>query len=66
MKSHRDIDCLFLNAGIQNVYDLSDPATFDLERFQNEVHVNYISPVALVHAFLPIFKEKNTPTIIIL
>lgn len=66
MNSHPDIDCLFLNAGTQSVYDLSDPATFDLDRFQEEVHVNYISLVALVHAFVPIFKEKDTPTSIIL
>jgi short-subunit dehydrogenase involved in D-alanine esterification of teichoic acids len=65
MKSYPGIDCLFLNAGIQNAYDLSDPASFDLERFQNETHVNYISLVALVHAFLPVFREKDTPTSII-
>lgn len=66
MKSHPGIDCLFLNAGTQSVYDLSDPARFDMERFQNEVHVNYISLVALAHAFVPIFKQRDTPTSVIL
>lgn len=66
MKSHPDIDCLFLNAGTQNVYDLSDPASFDMGRFQNEVHVNYISLVALAHSFVPIFKRRDTPTSVIL
>jgi short-subunit dehydrogenase involved in D-alanine esterification of teichoic acids len=66
MEAHPDIDCLFLNAGTQSVYDLSDPASFDLERFQSEVHVNYISLVALTHAFIPIFKKRETPTSIIL
>ncbi|KAJ5378008.1 uncharacterized protein N7496_005417 [Penicillium cataractarum] len=65
IQSYPDIDCLFLNAGTQNVYDLSDPASFDLEKFQNEVHINYISLVALVHAFVPVFTKRDTPTSII-
>ncbi|KAJ5152741.1 uncharacterized protein N7482_009219 [Penicillium canariense] len=62
MKSHPDIDCLFLNAGVQSSYDLSDPACFDMGKFQNELHVNYISLVALAHAFVPIFTKKDTLT----
>ncbi|KAJ5770932.1 uncharacterized protein N7511_002983 [Penicillium nucicola] len=57
-----DIDCVFFNAGAQHMYDMTDPAKFDLDQFQSEVSVNFNSFVALTHAFLPFLIKKDTPT----
>ncbi|PVH68905.1 short-chain dehydrogenase/oxidoreductase [Cadophora sp. DSE1049] len=59
MKKSPDIDCLFLNAGVQGHYDVSSPETIDLEKFNNEMTINYTSLVALTFAFLPFLKEKS-------
>lgn len=61
-----DIDCLFLNAGIQNPYELDSAQQFDLASFHEEVKVNFSSFVSLVHAFLPYFKKKTNPTSFVL
>ncbi|KAJ5691961.1 hypothetical protein N7462_001384 [Penicillium macrosclerotiorum] len=61
MESYPSIDCVFLNAGTQSAFDLSDPARFDLETFNNEVHINFTSLVALVHAFTPVFTKRTSP-----
>jgi short-subunit dehydrogenase involved in D-alanine esterification of teichoic acids len=55
-----------LNAGVQRIYDMSDPTKFDLDQFQNEVSVNFNSFVALTHAFLPFLASKNTPAGLVL
>ncbi|KAL2163801.1 hypothetical protein VTH06DRAFT_5860 [Thermothelomyces fergusii] len=56
--AHPDLDCVFLNAGIQYVMDFSKPWTVDLANIQREITVNYVSMVALTHAFVPFFQEK--------
>lgn len=61
-----DIDCLFLNAGIQNPHDLASAQPFDLASFHEEVKVNFSSFVSLVHAFLPYFKKNPNPSSVIL
>jgi short-subunit dehydrogenase involved in D-alanine esterification of teichoic acids len=66
MKVSPDIDCLFLNAGIQSAADFSQPESVDLAKFNSEVNINFTSYVALVHAFIPYLKSKSTPTSIIL
>jgi short-subunit dehydrogenase len=38
--------------------DFSKPQTVDLAKIQHEMTVNYISMVALTHAFVPFFQEK--------
>ncbi|GAQ11655.1 uncharacterized oxidoreductase DltE [Aspergillus lentulus] len=60
-----DVDCLFLNAGIQLPFELDDRGQFDLEPFNKHMNVNYFSLVALTHAFLPFLIEKKSPTSII-
>ncbi|KAJ5594620.1 uncharacterized protein N7459_000828 [Penicillium hispanicum] len=65
LKAHPDIDCLFLNAGTQSIFDLSEPAGFDLAKFIQEVTLNFNSMVALAHAFLPHLIKQETPTSII-
>lgn len=65
MRASSDIDCIFLNAGIQRQYDFSHPETVDLVEFNLELAVNYTSFVALVHAFLPYLLKKPSPTSIV-
>ncbi|KAF4636764.1 hypothetical protein G7Y89_g1319 [Cudoniella acicularis] len=65
IKKSPDIDCIFLNAGIQNPYDWSKPAELDLKGFLNEIKVNFTSFVALTHAFLPLLLDKKSQTSII-
>jgi len=65
MSKYPDLDCLFLNAGIQARYDLADPEQFNLDVFNNEMKVNCTSFVALVHAFLPYFQKRETAASII-
>ena len=60
IKSHPDLDAIFLNAGVQYVMDFSKPHTVDISKIQNEVTINYISMVALTHAFMPFFQSKST------
>lgn len=63
--SYPDVDCLFLNAGIQLPFKLDDRGQFDLEPFSKQMNVNYFSLVALTHAFLPFLVGKQSPTSII-
>ncbi|KAF2204388.1 NADP-dependent dehydrogenase-like protein [Delitschia confertaspora ATCC 74209] len=59
-KNHSDLDVIFLNAGVQYVMDFSKPHTVDITKITHEVTVNYISMVALTHAFMPFFQAKST------
>ena len=61
-----DIDCLFLNAGFQRVDDLADTRGFDLKQFNQQIHVNLTSLVALTHAFLPYLLKREGPGSVIL
>ncbi|KAL8793855.1 MAG: hypothetical protein Q9195_003581 [Heterodermia aff. obscurata] len=60
-----DLDCVFLNAGIQGVYDLTKPQALDLAAFHNEINVNFTSFVNISIAFLPFLQAKEEPTSII-
>ncbi|KFY00243.1 hypothetical protein V490_01426 [Pseudogymnoascus sp. VKM F-3557] len=60
-----DIDCLFLNAGMQRPFDFSKPESVDLSVFNAETTVNYTSLVAVTHAFLPFLIAKAGPSGII-
>ncbi|KAK9319827.1 putative NADP(+)-dependent dehydrogenase [Lipomyces orientalis] len=62
MRTSPDIDCIFLNAGIQHPYDFSHPEDVDLEQFNSEIDVNFLSFVALSHAFLPFLTSKQSQT----
>lgn len=65
MKKHPDIDCVFLNAGLQRAHDWSKPESVDLKGFNDEMHTNFTSFVALTHAFLPLLQKKKENTGII-
>ena len=61
-----DIDCVYLNAGIQGVYDFSKPKQVDLAAFHREMSVNFTSFVNLTTIFLPFLQSKPSPTSIVL
>lgn len=61
-----DIDSVFINAGVQQATDFTSPETVDLTAFHQQMHVNYVAAVSLVHAFLPFLSGKTTPTSLIL
>ncbi len=61
-----DLDCIFLNAGTQRPYDFSKPEQIDLTEFNDEIKVNFLSFIALTHAFLPFLQRKASKTSLIL
>ncbi|KAK6215490.1 short-chain dehydrogenase reductase family protein [Colletotrichum tabaci] len=62
LTEHPDLDCVFLNSGVQSMTRLSRPAEFDLAAFHNEINVNFSSLVNLMIKFLPHLQAKTTPT----
>lgn len=66
MEAYPDIDCVFLNAGVQYRHDFSHPEKVDLGQFDFEINVNFLSFVALTHAFLPFLMKKKSQTGLIL
>lgn len=61
-----DLDCLFLNAGVQGIYDLTKPDQMDLASFHKEMNTNFTSIVNMTTAFLPFLQNKQQePTSII-
>ncbi|ETS76206.1 hypothetical protein PFICI_11593 [Pestalotiopsis fici W106-1] len=63
---HPDLDCVFLNSGIQSSTRLSRAAEFDLAKFHDEINVNFTSIVNLIMKFLPPLQAKETPTSLII
>ncbi|KAL8839736.1 MAG: hypothetical protein Q9170_001607 [Blastenia crenularia] len=63
--SYPDLDCVFLNAGVQGVYDFTKPDQIDLAAFHKEMDVNFTSFVNISMAFLPLLQSKHLPTSII-
>jgi NADP-dependent 3-hydroxy acid dehydrogenase YdfG len=57
---HEDLDCIFLNAGMQSNINLADPAKVDLEAFHSEVGVNFTSFVDLTMKMLPFLLSKKS------
>jgi short-subunit dehydrogenase involved in D-alanine esterification of teichoic acids len=60
-----DLDCLFLNSGIQRGFNFSNPDAVDLDAVQLEFTTNYLSHVALTKAFLPFLQKKKENSAII-
>lgn len=63
--SYPDLDCIFLNAGVQAIHDLTKPDKVDLAAFHNEMNVNFSSFVNISLAFLPFLQSKQSPTSIV-
>ena len=65
-KTYPDLDCVFINSGIQRGLDFSKPDEVDLESIQTEFTTNYLSYLALTKAFLPFLMAKKEESGIIL
>ena len=63
--TYPDLDCIFLNAGVQSPIDLAQPTKVDLSAFHSEVNVNFLSFVNLTVKFLPFLINKNAETSLI-
>jgi short-subunit dehydrogenase involved in D-alanine esterification of teichoic acids len=59
MKESPDIDCVFLNAGIQNKYDVAKPETVSIKAMKAELDTKFTGMVALANAFLPFMEEQS-------
>lgn len=59
-----DLDCIFVNSGIQRPFDFSKPETVDLDIFDQELTTNYTSAVRITKAFLPHLQSQKTTTAI--
>lgn len=57
---HPDLDCVFLNAGIQRHLNWKEPENVDLDLLETEFKTNYLSYMHLTKAFLP-FLQKQAP-----
>lgn len=66
IETHRDLDCVILNSGIQRPVDFTKPETVDISSIQNEFNTNYISYIALTKAFLPFLLAKEEESSLIL
>ncbi|EXF73117.1 short-chain dehydrogenase/reductase SDR [Colletotrichum fioriniae PJ7] len=56
------LDCLILNAGVQNTFDIT-PAL--LKTAKNELNLDYHSPLVTTTHILPHFESLSTPTAVI-
>nr|XP_036589881.1 short-chain dehydrogenase reductase family [Colletotrichum truncatum]KAF6801886.1 short-chain dehydrogenase reductase family [Colletotrichum truncatum] len=57
-----DIDCVFINSGIQSIARLSQPETVDMDAFRNEINTNFLGVADLTMKFLPELQKKSYPT----
>jgi short-subunit dehydrogenase involved in D-alanine esterification of teichoic acids len=64
-RTHQDLDCVFLNSGIQRGFNFAKPETVDINVITEEVVVNYVSYLALTKAFLPFLQAKTTDSSLI-
>ncbi len=58
---HSDISILINNAGIQNISPILDLTP---QQIEHELNVNFLSPVLLCQAFLPLLLQRETAAII--
>ncbi|KAL1885717.1 hypothetical protein Plec18167_001212 [Paecilomyces lecythidis] len=65
IKSHPDLDCVFMNSGMQRGADFSKPESLDMSLLTEEMTVNYLSYLALAKAFLPFLMKKPEQTALI-
>ncbi|MCJ1371152.1 hypothetical protein MMC20_002367 [Loxospora ochrophaea] len=54
-----DLDCIFLNSGIQRGINFAEPESVDLDMIETEFSTNYLSQVAMTKAFLPFLQTKK-------
>lgn len=64
-KAHPNLDCVFLNSGIQRSLDSSRPETVDMSMVQEEFTTDYLPFLALTKAFLPYLLAKKEESALI-
>lgn len=52
-QAYPDIDCVFLNSGVQRTLDFTRPESIDMSLVENELTTNYTSYIAMIASFLP-------------
>ena len=57
---HPDLDCIFLNSGMQRAVNWAEPENVNLENIDLEFLTNYTSFMHLTKAFLP-YLQKQAP-----
>ncbi|KAJ5683469.1 hypothetical protein N7462_006634 [Penicillium macrosclerotiorum] len=60
-----DLDCIFVNSGIQRPFDFSKPETVDLDIFDQELITNYTSAVRISKAFIPHLQKQPGQTALV-
>ena len=58
---HGYLDCLFNNAGIANSGTIEFLA---LEKFRQQIEINFIGPVAMTQGFIPLIRKSSDPRIL--
>lgn len=61
-KDHPELDCVFLNAGVQSAINLAEPEKVDLAAFHSEMSTNFSSFVDLSIKFLPFLMSRMRET----
>ncbi|KXH59675.1 hypothetical protein CSAL01_04755 [Colletotrichum salicis] len=59
---HTDLDCVFLNAGVQRGIDFTKPEDVSLDIIHDELLANYLSHDHLPKAFLPHLSKQDKQT----
>lgn len=65
LSSNPDLDCIFVNAGIQRAFNFADPASVDIDTFDTELLTNYTAAVRLTKAFLPHLQKQPSKAALI-
>ena len=65
ISTYPDLDCVFLNSGIQRGFNWTQPDSIDMDLIGTEILTNYTSFLALTKAFLPFLMAKKTETSLI-
>ncbi|KAF2231692.1 short-chain dehydrogenase/oxidoreductase [Viridothelium virens] len=64
-REHPDLDCVFLNSGMQRSFNFANPTSVDFNLLESELDTNYTSFVRLTLAFTPFLQQQSTPTALI-
>ncbi|KAL5352029.1 hypothetical protein ACLOAV_001972 [Pseudogymnoascus australis] len=66
VNKYPDLDCIFLNSGVQSQVRLSRPTEVDLDAFHEEISTNFSRLVDLSIKFLPHLLLKPYPTALVI
>ncbi len=57
-KKHPDLDCVFLNSGLQRKINWAEPESVDLDTIELEMLTNYTAFMHLTKMFLPLLQKQ--------